>query len=125
MEKRQEPLIWTNQRSGVDLLDHSVEDEEEDLIGIVLRVACKNTSRVPFCSCEINARSFVNFTSNSVPLQAEEEVFVGGQQRTSALHGNKDPPQVQGDVLVLLSHSGCFPPLTIRKSPQLARLASY
>lgn len=105
--------MWTNQRTVVDLLDHGIEDEEEDLIGIVLRVTCKNTSRVPFCSCDINVRSFVNFTSNSVPLQAEEEVLVGGQQRTSTPHGNKDPPQVQGDVLVLLSHSGCFPPLMI------------
>lgn len=35
--------LRTNQTPVVDLLEHDVQDEEEDLIGVVLCVTCQNT----------------------------------------------------------------------------------
>lgn len=94
----------------VDLLEHDIEDEKEDLIGVVLCVTCENTTRVPCWSCEINGRLFFFLTSNSVPLQTVQKVLVGGQERAVTFHRGKNPPQVQGHIVVLLPHTGSFPP---------------
>lgn len=81
-----EILDFHSQTFVVNLLEHNIEDEEEDLIGVVLCV-----------------------TSNAVPLQAVEKASVGGQERTITFHSGKNPPQVQGDVVVLLPYTGSFP----------------
>lgn len=106
-----EGLLRTNQTFVVHLLEDDIQDEEEDLIGVVLCVTCENTTCVRCWSCELSLFFFL--TSNSVPLQAVEKVSVGGQDRTVTSHSGKNPPQVQGDVLVLLPHTGRFPPSTI------------
>lgn len=106
-----EGLLRTNQTFVVHLPEDNIEDEEEDLISVVLCVTCENPTCVRCWSREVSLVFFL--TSNSVPLQAVEKVSVGGQDRTVTSHSSKNPPQVQGDVMVLLPHTGSFPPSTI------------
>lgn len=84
----EQTLDLKSQRFIVHLLLYQVQDGEEHLVSVMLRIK-----------------------SNAVPVQRVEEVTMGNRLRAVAVHGCENSLELQGNVLTIPFPTSCFPPV--------------